>query len=145
MADLDPLVRYRKHGVDEKRRILAELYQQAEKLERQKTAIEEQVEEETKLAEGMATAEASAYLGRYLEGARTKIETLNGHIRQMEIRIAVAQEDMRTAFAEMKKVEITQRNRKDKEKAAEKKKEDQELDEVAIENYRRRQKDDGGD
>ena len=139
MADLDPLVRYRKHGVDEKRRALAELYRQAEELNQQKNAIEEEVAEETRISEEQATVESAAYLGRYLQGAQLRIDALTKSIQEMEVRIAIAQEDMRSAFAEMKKVEITQRNRDAREQAEEKRKEEQELDDIAIENYRRRQ------
>lgn len=142
MADLDPLIRYRKHGVDEKRRVLAGLYNEVNELEQQKKEVQDQIEEETKLAEGMATAEASAYLGRYLEGARNKIKSIDRSIRKLETKIVVAQEDMRNAFAEMKKVEITQRNRDDKEKAVQKKKEEQELDEIAIDQYQRHREED---
>lgn len=137
MADLDPLIRYRKHGLDEKRRAIAELYRQQEKLEQQKKTVQDQMENEKKLAEDMATLEASAFLGRYLEGARKKISALDLSIKKMETRIAIAQEDMRNAFSEMKKVEITQRNRKRKEKKARDKKESKELDEIGIEIFRR--------
>ena len=139
MADLDPLIRYRKHGVDEKRRILAELYRQSEALLQDKQRIEQEIEKETQLAEEMASAEASAYLGRYIAGAKAKIRGIDKGVRKLETKIAVAQEDMRNAFAEMKKVEITQRNRADKEAAEVKRKEEQELDEIAIDGYRRKQ------
>ena len=56
---------------------------------------------------------------------------------KMDTRIAAAQEDMRAAFAEMKKVEITQRVRDEKDAAAQKRKEESELDEIALEGYRR--------
>lgn len=141
MADLEPLIKYRKHGVDEKRRRLSQLYREAETLEKQKQLILEQMEKEAALADEMATAEAQAFLGKYLEGARRKVQALEGSIRKMETRIAAAQEDMRTAFAEMKKVEITQRNREEREQAALDKKESQELDDIAIEGYRRQQED----
>ncbi len=144
MADLDPLIRYRKHGVDQKQKALAELYRQAEELEQQKHAIEAEMDKERQLAEAMGSAEAAAYLGRYLDGARLRLKQLADQIRKMETRIAVAQEDMRNAFAEMKKVEITQRNREDREQAVQKRKEDQELDEIAIETYRRAQDDEQG-
>ena len=138
MADLDPLIRYRKHGVDEKQRVLAELYRQSEELAQNRKAIEDEIAAETALAEGMATAESSAYLGRYLEGARKKIAAIDANIRKLETKIAIAQEDMRNAFAEMKKIEITQRNREEREQAEADRKEAQELDEIAIEGYRRR-------
>lgn len=142
MADLDPLIRFRKHGIDEKRRVLAELYRQTEQLQQQKKVIEEQMAHEKSLAEEMATLEASAYLGRYLEGARRKIRAIELSIKKMETRIAVAQEDVRNAFAEMKKVEITQRNRKSREKAERERKDSKELDEIAIEIFRRKQDED---
>lgn len=139
MADLDPLIRYRKHGVDEKRRVLADLYRQADELAQEKKAVQEEVKRETELAEQDATAESVAYLGRYLQSARRRIDALDKAIRKMETRIIVAQEDMRSAFAEMKKVEITQRNREAREKVKERRKEEQELDEIAIEQYQRRE------
>lgn len=142
MADLDPLIRYRKHGMEEKQRVLAQLYREIEELQAKRQAILDEIKKETDLAEEMATAESSAYLGRYLQGAKSRVAKLDDQIRTMETKIAVAQEDMRNAFAEMKKVEITQRNRKDREKAEEKRKENLELDEIAIDQYRRQQEDD---
>jgi flagellar protein FliJ len=137
MADLEPLIRFRKHGVEEKQRILAQLYREVEKLELAKKAVEDQMEKEKRLAKEMQTAEASAFYGRYAEGARNKIMALQQAIAKTNIRVEAAQEEMREAFAEMKKIEITHRNRKARENAARDKKEEQELDETAIDNYRR--------
>ncbi len=142
MADLDPLIRYRKNIVDEKRKYLAQLYREAEQLTRQKDVVLAQMEKEKALAAEMGNVEAAAYLGRYLEGARRKVRAIEQSMKKMETRIIAAQEDMRTAFAEMKKVDIVQRNRKAEEKAEQKKKEDTELAEIAIENYRRRLEED---
>lgn len=144
MADLEPLIKYRKHTVDEKRRFLAQLYRESEQIERQKQAVEKQMEREIALAKDMGTTDASAFLNKYLEGARRKIKALEGSLRKMDVRIAAAQEDMRGVFAEMKKVEIIQRNREERAAAAQKKKDDQELDEVAIEQYRRKLDEEAG-
>lgn len=141
MADLDPLIRYRKYGVDEKRRFLARLYEEAEKLEAARQEAEENIEKERRLAEELGSAESLSALGRYTEAMRRKIKKIDESITKMENRIAAAQEDMRNAFAEMKKVEITQRGRKEREQSEEQQKEDNELDEIAIENYRRRTED----
>ena len=54
-------------------------------------------------------------------------------------RIEVARDDMRRAFAELKKIEITQERREDEEEKAINKKESAELDEIAIEGFRRKQ------
>lgn len=141
MADLDPLIRYRKYGVDEKRRFLARLYEETEKLEEAKQEAEDNIEKERRLAEELGSAEALSALGRYTEAMRRKIKKIDESIAKMENRIAAAQEDMRNAFAEMKKVEITQRGRKERAQNEERQKEDNELDEIAIENYRRRNED----
>ncbi len=138
MADLESLIRYRQHEVDEKQRILAQLYREAETLEKQKQVILDQMHKEERLAKEMASVEAAAFLGGYLEGARRKIKALDRAALKMETRITIAREDMRSAFSEMKKVEIVQENRNTEEKTRRQHKEEQELDEIAINNYRRR-------
>ncbi len=138
MADLDPLIKLRKHGVDEKRRFLAQLYRESEALERQKMIILEQMDKEIVLAREMGTADAQAYLGKYLEGARRKVKALEKSVEKINVRIGAAQEDMRAAFAEMKKVDIIQRRREEREEAEQKKKDDDELDDIAIEGFRRK-------
>lgn len=138
MADLEPLIKYRKHGVDEKRRFLAQLYREAEQIERQKQVIVSQMAREVELAKEMGSTEASAFLNKYLEGARRKIRALDASLKKMDVRIAAAQEDMRAVFAEMKKIEIIQRNREERAAAEQKKKDDQELDEIALDGYRRK-------
>lgn len=140
MADLKPLIKHRKHLVEEKQKFLAQLYRETEKLERQKEVIEEQMETEIELAKEMGTPEASAYLGKYLEGARHKIKALATSIVKMNVRIAAAQEDMRAAFAEMKKIEITQDRREEREAAALKRKEDMVLDDIAIDGFLRKER-----
>ena len=142
MADLEPLIRYRKHGVDEKRRFLAQLYQKTEALAQEKQAIEETIEKETVIAHELGTAESLSDLGNFTKLSKQRITVIEKEMKKLEVRIAAAQEEMREAFAEMKKVEITQRNRKAREEAEQKHKEEQELDEVALENHRRRQEED---
>ncbi len=138
MADLNPLIRYRKHAVDEKQRVLSDFYRKAEELQASRQAVLDEMEREKKLAQEDGSLDANAFLGRYLEGAKSKIAALDKEIRQMETRILIAQEDIRNAFAEMKKVEITQKQRQDRDKAAAEQKETQELDDIAIEQYRRK-------
>lgn len=138
MADLEPLIRLRKHAVDEKQRAVAQLYREAENLEKQKKVVEDQMAHEKKLAEEMNRPEAIAFYTRYAEGARKKIAALQMSIKKMEGRIEAAQEDMRVAFAEMKKIQITQSRREKREAKAVQKKEDAQMDDIAIEQYRRR-------
>lgn len=138
MADLDPLIRLKKHAVEEKQRVVAQLYREVENLEKQKKIVQEQMAHEKKLAEDMNRPEAITYYGRYAEGARKKIAALQATIKKVEMRIEAAQEDMRAAFADMKKIQITQTNREKREEKKRQKKEDDMLDEVAIDQYRRK-------
>lgn len=138
MADLDSLIRLRKHAVDDKQRIVAQLYREAENLEKQKKVIQEQMAHEKKLAEDMNRPEAITYYGRYAEGMRKKIDAIQQSLKKLETRIQTAQEEMRVAFAEMKKIQITQTQREKREEKKRKQKDDQQLDEVAIDQYRRK-------
>lgn len=140
MADLKPLIRFRKHLVDEKQKMLSQLYRDAEKIEQSKQTILDQMEKESTLANEMGSTEAHQYLGRYLEGARKKIKALEISLKKMEVRIAAAQEDIRNAFAEMKKVQIIQTRREDEEERAEEKKESDTLDEMGIERFNKKDK-----
>ncbi len=137
MADLHGLIRLRKHTVDEKQRVLARLFREAEQIESQKQALLDQMQEERKLAEESEMLESIAYYGRYAEGVRIKIGGLDKALKKLNTRIAIAQEDIRAAFAELKKAEITQRRRDEAIKEEEKQKESKELDEIGIEGFRR--------
>lgn len=139
MADLKPLIRHRKHIVDQKQKFLAELYRQAEELQEKKEALQEQIDGEIRLAEKMNDAQTQTYLGHYLEGARHKMQDIDDSIEQMNVRIEAAREEVRLAFADMKKIEITQRQREEREEEELRKKEDKELDEIGLDVYRRRQ------
>lgn len=142
MTDLNPLIRMKKHIVDQKQKFLAELYRQAEELEGQKKALEDQLEEERVKMEGMEEQlrlEAMTHFGLYAQGVRTRVEQIENSIKQLEVHIDAAREDMRIAFNELKKVEITQERREDEERKAINKKESAELDDIAIEGFRRKQ------
>lgn len=142
MADLDPLIRFRRHIVDEKRRFLARLYEESEQLQKTKEEEKDSLAKETQIAHALGTAEALSDLGKYSEATKKRIKTLDNAIRKMEMRIAAAQEDMRAAFAELKKIEIIHRRREEAEEAEEKHKEDQELDEIALGTYLKNQVED---
>lgn len=141
MADLDPLIRIRKHAVEQKQKFLAELYRQAEELETQKRKMIETLAEERKKVDEMGV-EALGYFGHYSEAVRGRVEDIEDSLKKLNNRIEIAREDMREAFAEQKKIEITQAQRKDAERKKQSKKETDLLDEVAIEGYRRNSEED---
>lgn len=139
MADLDSLIKYRKHIVDEKQKFLGLLYAQTEKLNARKQAIIDQMTHEKEHADKNENFNVTSFLGKYIQGAKGKIQKIDKDIAKMEVRIAAAQEEVRAAFAEQKKIEIVKRERKAAEAAEIKAKEDRALDEVAIEGFRRKQ------
>ena len=141
MADLESLIRFRKHTVDEKQKFLSQLFRDAENLQRQRQAILDKMEKEAQLAKELNIPEMNASLGRYLEGARKKTKIYDVAIKKIEVRIAAAQEDIREAFAEQKKVEITHKARLDREKKTQDDKDSRELDDIALDGFRRKSDD----
>lgn len=137
MADLEALVRVRRHAVEQKQKFLAELYKQADELEGQKETMLTTLAEERKKVDEMGV-EALGYFGHYSEAVRGRVEDIDEAMKKLNRRIEIAREDMRDAFAELKKVEITQERREAEEEKELKKKESDIMDEVALEGYRRR-------
>lgn len=138
MADLNPLIRVRKHSVEQKQKFLAELYRQAEELQRQKETILHQMEEERKALETLSSVEMLTAYNHYVEAAKGRISDIDEARGKLEVRIEAAREEMREAFAELKKIEITQERREAEEIAAIEKRQSELLDDIAIEGFRRR-------
>lgn len=139
MADLQALIRLRKHTVDQKQKFLAGLYRQVESLQHKQKDLEEGLVKERELLETQDMLEALSYYGRYASGVKVQIELIQKDIKQLEKRIEIARGDLRDAFSEMKKVEITARRREEEQAKERQLKEDRELDEIALEGYRRAQ------
>lgn len=137
MADLNPLIRVRKHVVEQKQKFLSDLYRQAEDLESQKTRLADELSTETSRMTEMGASMLS-YFGPYTEAVKGKIKGIVATIRKLETRIDIAREDMREAFAELKKVEITQERREEQEQKEIDKRESDDMDAIGIETYRRR-------
>ncbi|MAF97266.1 MAG: hypothetical protein CMH26_01365 [Micavibrio sp.] len=134
--DLFSLIRVRTHTVEQKQKVLADLYQKADELKNEREQSLEKLEREKIKAQEMDVSMLS-YLGAYGDAVQERVEEIKEQELHLEKRIEIAQEDMRQAFAELKKVEITQENRKAEERAELDKKEMDGLDEIAIETYRR--------
>ncbi|HPQ50475.1 MAG: flagellar FliJ family protein [Alphaproteobacteria bacterium] len=137
MADLNPLIRLRKFRVEEKQKILADLFRQAELLEGRKRAIFEEIERERQLAESGIDIEALVTFAAYSARMASEVERLNSQLKKLDVKIERAQEDMREAFSEQKKAQIIQQRRDDEERAEIDAKENKNLDEIGIEVFRR--------
>ena len=137
MARLDSLIRVRKHAIEQKQKFLAELYKQAEELKNQRDALETQLAIESEKTKDM-DAEMLGFFAPYTEAVRVRIEDINEDREKLEIRIKSAQDDMRDAYAELKKVEIINERRIAEEMAEIEKKESEELDDIALDSFRRK-------
>ena len=132
--DLSPLIRVRKYSVEEKQKALSELYRKAEELEEQKQSLLMTMEEEKQHMAEMDVAMLS-YFGPYADAVQERVEDIDEGMKTLNHRIDLAREDVREAFAELKKIEITDEARKDAEAAALAKKDSDELDEIALRQY----------
>ncbi len=135
--DLYALIRVRKHAVEQKQKVVAELYREAEELETQKKTLLEQLAIERHTVDEMGV-EALNYFGHYNKAVKERVEDIDEALGKLEVRIQIAQDNMREAYADLKKIEITQERREDEERAEEKKRESDALDEIAIDAYRRK-------
>jgi flagellar FliJ protein len=137
MADLDALIRVRRHTAQQKQKFLADLYRQAEVFAMRKKALEDQLAREREALDAVEMIEAQVSFGLYAEGVKKKIAAIEVEVKRLETRIAMAQDDVRAAFAELKKIEIIHARRLEAEKQARNKKESQTFDEIAIDQFRK--------
>lgn len=139
MADLEPLIRVKRHTVEERQKIVAEIYRQMEVIEHKKSELLERLKKERDALDQNEMVETRAYYGRFEGVIRGNIETLDGEYKKLETRLTIAQEEVRAAFADMKRIEIVYERRQKEEKQALKDKESQEMDEIGIEGFRRQE------
>lgn len=137
MADLEALIRLKRHTVEERQKVLAEIYRNMEAIEYRKKDLLERLAKERSALDDNDMVETRAYYGRFEGVIRGNVDTLDGELRKLETRLDIAQEEVRAAFADMKRIEIVYERRQQEEKQALKDKESQEMDEIGIEGFRR--------
>lgn len=132
---LDSVIRLQKWRLDEKRRQLGDLLRLAEQLETELAGLETELEAEQALA--ARNFEAGRTYGNYARGFIERRERLIQSLANVEQQVEVAQEEVRAAFRELKTIEITKDNR-DKVVAIDTGRRQQaELDEIALNPQRR--------
>ena len=137
MADLKGLIRLRRHELDERRRELGELNAQVEALNEQRRAVLQKLEKEKNLA--AVDINAAQGFGQYLNGALNRCRDIDAEIEIVMVEVEKATDIVRTAFMEVKKLELTQENRDEAEAAVLAKLETADLDEAGLTAHRRRQ------
>lgn len=132
MTKLDGIIRLKKWQLDEERRALAALFAERERAEEAIQFLEQEMHEQSKVS---GSEVASVTLGAYIEGARMKKAWLIEAVRLKDEEIAEKQDTVSQAFRELKTYEIADAGQKSKAKAALDKKEQSELDELALQAY----------
>lgn len=141
MANLKPLIRVRKHAIEQKQKYLAELYRQAEEQSGEKRRLTEEFAHERRTIQEMG-ADMLGFFGAYAKAVDIRMEEIDAAIARLENRIMVAQDDMRQAYADLRRIEIVQENREKQEAQERAKRESQELDEIGLDRFRARQEED---
>lgn len=137
--DLKGVIRYRKWVVDEKRRALTMF------LDREQEIIEyghllDREEEEQRAVSASHAREGGMTFAVWAEMNKERRQRLAAALVEVRQRIAVAQDDLTESFKELKTFEIAQENRETEEQAVRDQRAQIELDEIGLEQYRRRGK-----
>ncbi len=138
VTKLDSLIRVRKHEVEQQQKALAELYRKAEELKNERDTLETQLAIESEKSHKLQP-DMLEYFTAYVKQTRKTIDNIDKSRERLENQIKLAQEQLREAFAEQKKIEIINKRRKAAQRAKEEKAESQDLDEIALDGFRRRQ------
>ncbi len=140
MTDLDSLIRVRRHTVEEKQKALSALYKQADALQNERDTLETQRAIEREKAKD-ADPMLQGFFASYSQNVDDQLEVLDKKRMSVERKISLAQEDVREAFGDLKKIEIIDERRKAEHLAEIEKKEMDFLDEAAINGFMRDKRD----
>ena len=136
MRALSTLIRMHRHLLDEKRRALTDLENLRADLVRQREKLEADLVREQEVAKQVEVG-AFAYAG-FARGVIARREKLQASLTELEARIAAAQEEVATAFQDLKRHEIALAAKQRRQREEEERRKQIELDEVSIEMHRRR-------
>jgi flagellar export protein FliJ len=136
MSALDSLIRLHRWQLDERRRQLAELETLAEKL-RQEGArlVAEQASEQTVAA---ASTEAATAYGSYAAHLVERRRKLEQSLTSVEQQLILARDALSESYREVKRYEIAAATRAAQQRKRSARQQQNALDEVAIETFRRR-------
>lgn len=143
MRGLPTLIRLARHELDERRRRLGELQGQQDKLRMDAALVEARLEAERLNAQ--EAGQVAFAFGSYMNVALAHRDRLLEQAEAMNPEIAAALDVVRTAFEEVKRLELVEeaerREARRKEEAAER----LALDEVGLQRHLRRGRDGEGD
>lgn len=139
MHGLENLIRLHEWTVDERRRELGILLRDLEKLETALETLLADLAAEQTLAAADPEGLGRTY-GAYYNKVKEQQKMIETAMVTKEHEILAARENLNAAYMDLKKYEVAQDLRKKAAAAEESRREQAELDELGLEQYRRRQK-----
>lgn len=137
MAQLQGLIRYKRHDLDEKRQALAKLNTELENLRANKKRLLDKLQHEKNLA--AVDVDVARNFGAYMNRMLTECGALDMAIEQKLQDIQAATHLVQESYLEVKKLEVTQDARDRAQEDRLSKLESNTLDEIAIDGFRRKQ------
>jgi flagellar protein FliJ len=137
MKTLDTLIRLHKRTLDELRRNMVSLENQKSQLQQAIANLQKDLDKEMVLAGKQP--ELSNFFGEFAKRIKTRQETLHGEIRSLDVKITELNSKIFEAFTELKKYEIAKENAKQRAREAENRKETILLDEIATQQFLKKQ------
>lgn len=138
MKGLDSLIKLHKRTLDELRRSMAALERQKDQLQQAIHNLQLELEKEMALAKKQA--EMSGFFGDFAKRIKNRQAEHQESIRKLDKQILKLNDEIAAAFAEVKKFEIAKENRKRRALEEQSRKETIMLDEIAGQQYTRKQK-----
>jgi flagellar export protein FliJ len=135
-SDLTVLIRLHKHELDEKRVALGQLYFALAQVERERRELEHLFALEKEAVD--TTGDVHFTFPKYVEKVQKQRKALDERESLLGKEIETAKESLMETFSELKKYEMTQKDRLRLEQEERDIKESKQLDEIALETWRRK-------
>ncbi len=126
----ESLIRLRKFTVDEKRRAVTQIEMMVADFERMAAELDQQIEIEHQKT-GITDVAHFAY-STFAKAAATRRDNLNASADEMRGKLEAAQDELAEAVEELKKIELLDARENAREQAEEAKREQAEMDEIAL-------------
>lgn len=137
--DLHTLIRLNEWTVDQRRRELGDVLASLASLETGLERLRQELIKEQSIVRS-SPEEAGFFYGNYAAAVIVRREDINQGIIRMEAQVAEAREKLNEAYRDLKKYEIVQENRETREALELARREQETLDEIGLQAYRRKKK-----
>lgn len=140
MKGLKTLIKLNRRKLDELRRRMGVLENQKNQLLAQSARLSKELEQEIVMAS--QKPEMGQFFGGFAKRIQKRQEDIAAEVRKLDQQMAALRDEIANAFADVKKFEIAEENAKKREEAERNRKETIMLDDIAAQQYTRRQTED---